>query len=563
VSDGADHHFLLVGNGGYATIQAAINAAANGDTIIVGIGTFSGATISKELTIIGQGSGAGGTIITTGASQYGFDVTGNIDATAPDSQATVTIQGFKFTGNSVGVHVSSTALLDHLVIQNSDFAGNNIHGIGTGSGAFGLDAVDIVNSTFEQNGNGASNGDGDIVLFGFTGDALIKDVTITGGANTVPTNANTGIQINGRNPSSYDVTQPIGNVVFDNVSVTGSYAKVLVYIQGYTNLDGLSFLNTGTTIVGHAGWGWALAIDPTADETSSATPGVPGEPGFFDVAAAAALAPDTVDLSHVTAASDFGQALGTVFSGTPVADHVTGTDGIDVLVGRDGDDVLNGRGGNDRIDGGAGIDTAVYSGSLIAANMVAVADADPVTAGLQAGWQVTAGAEGADLVTGVEKVNDGAGHHFLLVGNGGYATIQAAVDAAANGDTILISASTFREQVTVSGKKDITIQGAGAGQTIIESPAAASLVAHATDTNSSRPTKYAVITVIAGADVTITGLTLDGRDQGSIPSSPTNYDFLGIYVLNSNAHIDGSHRDRRARRPRRVRRAAESRHRRH
>ena len=66
----------------------------------------------------------------------------------------------------------------------------------------------------DQNGNGASNGDGDIVLFGFTGDALIKDVTITGGANTVPTNANadTGIQINGRNPSSYDVTQPIGNV---------------------------------------------------------------------------------------------------------------------------------------------------------------------------------------------------------------------------------------------------------------------------------------------------------------------------------------------------------------
>ena len=32
------------------------------------------------------------------------------------------------------------------------------------------------------------------------------------------------IQINGRDPSSYDVTQPIGNVVFDNVHVTGSYA---------------------------------------------------------------------------------------------------------------------------------------------------------------------------------------------------------------------------------------------------------------------------------------------------------------------------------------------------
>jgi hemolysin type calcium-binding protein len=119
-----------------------------------------------------------------------------------------------------------------------------------------------------------------------------------------------------------------------------------------------------------------------------------------------------------------------------------------------------------------------------------------------------------------------------------YATIQEAVDAAVNGDIVLVSAGTFREQVTVSDK-NITIQGAGAGQTIIESPAAASLVTHASDTNSSRPTKYAVITVTADADVTITGLTVDGRDQGSIPSTPTNYDFLGIYVLNSNAHIDG------------------------
>jgi RTX calcium-binding nonapeptide repeat (4 copies) len=145
--------------------------------------------------------------------------------------------------------------------------------------------------------------------------------------------------------------------------------------------------------------------------------------------------------------------------------------------------------------------------------------------------------DGGPPVTSTSDATAGVGH-LLVVGNGGYATIQAAVDAAANGDTILISAGTYREQVTVSGK-NITLQGAGAGQTIIESPDAASLVSHATDTNSTRPTKYAVITVTADADVTITGLTVDGRDQGSIPSPPTNYDFLGIYVLNSNAHIDG------------------------
>src|SRR5262245_18654835 len=119
-----------------------------------------------------------------------------------------------------------------------------------------------------------------------------------------------------------------------------------------------------------------------------------------------------------------------------------------------------------------------------------------------------------------------------------YATIQEAVDAAVSGDIVLVSAGTFREQVTVSGK-DITIQGAGAGQTIIESPDAAALVANASDSNTSRPTKYAVVTVKGDADATIIGVTVDGRDQGSIQAPPTNYDFMGIYVLNSDAHVDG------------------------
>ena len=56
----------------------------------------------------------------------------------------------------------------------------------------------------------------------------------------------------------------------------------------------------------------------------------------------------------------------------------------------------------------------------------------------------------------------------LTVGTGGtYSRIQDAVDAAVNGDTIEIAAGTYREQVTVNGK-DITLHGAGSGQTIIE-----------------------------------------------------------------------------------------------
>ena len=117
-------------------------------------------------------------------------------------------------------------------------------------------------------------------------------------------------------------------------------------------------------------------------------------------------------------------------------------------------------------------------------------------------------------------------------------SIQAAINAAHDGDTIFIAAGHFREQLTIDGKA-ITLQGAGGGQTIIESPDAAALVSNASDPNATRPTKYAVVTVKGDADVTIEGVTVDGRDQASIPNPPTNYDFLAIYVLNSDAHIDG------------------------
>ena len=374
VNDGAGHHFLLVGNGGYATIQEAVDAAVSGDTIIVGAGTFAGASISKELTLIGQG--AGQTIITaplTGlppaVTGNGFSLTGDIDSTAGDLAATVTIQGFSFVGNVVGVRVSSSTNLDHLVITNSDFHDNTSNGVGMGSGAPLLSAIDIVDSTFSHNGIVASGnstkGSGDISLFNFLGNALIKNVTVHGGDSPVanPSNANFAIQVAGYDPSSHDILHAIGNVVFDNVSVTGAYSKTLLFVQGYTDLDGLSFLNTGTNLNGSAGWGVAAQIDPTT-----------GSLVDFDAAAAAALAPSVVDLSHLTAVNNIpfasvdpthplfaynGVALGAVFYGTPVADQVTGTGGVDVMFGGDGNDTLDGGAGADTLIGGTGNDTYV------------------------------------------------------------------------------------------------------------------------------------------------------------------------------------------------------------
>jgi hypothetical protein len=175
--------------------------------------------------------------------------------------------------------------------------------------------------------------------------------------------------------------------------------------------------------------------------------------------------PVTYPVASYTGNTLTGLSLETKVTGGAANEDLThyGTNGANLIDGGAGNDSLAGGAGNDILTGGLGTDTAVYAGSLTATNIRAVIDADPTTAGNQAGWQVSAGAEGTDLLNGVESVTDGAGHHFLLVGNGGYATIQAAINAASAGDTIEVAAGTYNEHVDVN--KDVTIDGANFGVT--------------------------------------------------------------------------------------------------
>jgi pectin methylesterase-like acyl-CoA thioesterase len=52
-------------------------------------------------------------------------------------------------------------------------------------------------------------------------------------------------------------------------------------------------------------------------------------------------------------------------------------------------------------------------------------------------------------------------------GTGDYTSIQAAINAAQPGDTIVVAAGTFKESLDWEGA-DLTIRGAGAGQSIID-----------------------------------------------------------------------------------------------
>ena len=102
--------------------------------------------------------------------------------------------------------------------------------------------------------------------------------------------------------------------------------------------------------------------------------------------------------------------------------NATGNAIANVITGNAGNNVLTGGGGNDTLVGGAGTDTAAYTATITAASVTSDGAGHFVVA--------AGGSEGTDTLSGIEKI-DGAGTaNILLVGNGGYATIQAAIAAA-------------------------------------------------------------------------------------------------------------------------------------
>jgi parallel beta-helix repeat protein len=88
-----------------------------------------------------------------------------------------------------------------------------------------------------------------------------------------------------------------------------------------------------------------------------------------------------------------------------------------------------------------------------------------------------------------------------------FPTIQAAVEAAASGDTVSVKSGTYTEEVVIT--KDLDLRGAGAGSTVIKSPA--TLTPYAFDTRRTPPTPFtAIVRVAHGAHVRISGLTVSG-----------------------------------------------------
>ncbi len=232
-------------------------------------------------------------------------------------------------------------------------------------------------------------------------------------------------------------------------------------------------------------------------------------------------------------ASAVGNAL--AINGDVGNDNLTGTAFGDTIDGGEGDDALTGGAGNDLLVGGNGGDTAIMSEVLTIASFTVIADVDAATAGDQAGWSVVAGTEGTDMVSGVEAVqggdSDGAGGvsgRFLLVGSGGFASIQAAVDAANDGDTIIVAEGSYAGQIIID--KDITLTGAGDATVLT---GGAGLL----DAGNFQGNRAAIIMVTGGANATIQNIQIDGEGRGS-DIDVAGAEFHGIAFINAGGTVD-------------------------
>lgn len=200
----------------YTSIQAAVTAAAVGDTVSVAAGNYQeSVTVSKGITIVGAGSGtdpASATVLS--------GTTGNGLALSGTDGSPVVVKDLRVTGFANGIAAGS-----YVTLTNVSSSGNTNYGINLNSGTTNLS---IAGSSFENNKVGLKLGSG----------ASASNITVTGSSfnnNTLQgwysDNNTSGSQLtdvsitdssfNG-NPDKGFYTEKLSNATFTNVTFNNS-----------------------------------------------------------------------------------------------------------------------------------------------------------------------------------------------------------------------------------------------------------------------------------------------------------------------------------------------------
>ncbi|PWR01071.1 hypothetical protein DKT77_18880, partial [Meridianimarinicoccus roseus] len=544
---------INVANGGQ--IQIAIDSASAGDTIVVPTGTYAeNLTIDKELTFTVSGPGqaviqpASGTAVTLGAGIVGA----------------VSFDGFDLSGqgtSSVGINAVPGATADLSFINGaiSGFTNRGIYSTDDANPAApALTGLTLTGVAFSDNGTGSGN-TADVKLFGFDGDASFDTVTFTGvdplSVTTATGRPDSAVEIIGAlgapgNANLPIATSPsIGTVSFSDVTVSGGYHKNPIALFNFADLNGLSIAGT-TTGIDLSGadsiWGPLFNIDGIT--------GAQVDASGFDLVFPVGYGGPVTELQAEKSIQDGGAAVDTTITGTDGDDSIHGKGGNDTLIGGGGNDILFGGNkpgqefdageGNDRLIGGlgddeyvggVGTDTAVIAdggGAAVTLGDFTVTGASVDGSGAFSGQ--IAGPDGTETLSGIEVIEvTNTGSSTFLVYDG--MSIQAAIDAASHGDTILVGAGDYSaEGKILITDKALSISGALAGV----SPTGDNWAGQAPGSE----------TIIDGFTLTGTGgLSLDGvRLLGTGPESGNGLSGIQAYssgdlsVVNSVIQVDGS-----------------------
>lgn len=345
------------GRGDFETIQEAVDAAVDGDRIIIDRGVYEESVeVDKSLDIRGSGNG---TIVDPGGAGNGFTITGDYDDIRIEN---LQIRNADDDGIEVRDAEIERIILDDLLIRDSDVNGFDLN---TGNNAE-VDYVEITDSTFIGNGSPQTfSGDGDILFFQYEGDALLKNLTVRGVDDADGAGEN-GIQF-------IDNDSSIGNVTLEQIRVSGEYAKTGVAIYNYDDVDNLTM--QGVRVTADTGFNAAVNFDGIGDDIDFTNlrqfAGVRGGQDPLSIQGDGSnqtlKGTDRGDFIRGRGGDDTLSGEGgndTIVgdnggSGTG-NDDISGGDGRDTILGEDGDDNIAGDGGNDLLNGGGGDDDFVF-----------------------------------------------------------------------------------------------------------------------------------------------------------------------------------------------------------
>ncbi|MFV2064158.1 MAG: right-handed parallel beta-helix repeat-containing protein, partial [Chloroflexota bacterium] len=428
------------GSGDFTTVRAAVDAAADGDTIFIEPGTYDESIgVDKSLSFIGGGNVAADVVIRAAASEpqalrvEGADVTLRrlaIERADPDDavetpsginilRGSIEIDDVEFLGipdascglrsDAGNIFVGEGESVDvRVTVRDSRFGGSGADAIGICAGTIG--SVTIERSSFEGLG------------LGLEGEAAEYDIT------------DSTFRSNGIGLSA------IGDVSIRNNAFLGNREGAISNGNGERNdviIEGNDFVENGTAVrVGDRGWfqvkGNSFAGGQVGVRFSDGAPGSIVENDFRDLESSAIESRSAGPLIDGNTIS--GGLVGIVLRASDswlMGNTIEGVRGTAIAVDASSDPKVV---GNKLCDNGVGLDIPQGVGSTIGGNSTCT-DAENRT------WNVA---------------QDGSGD---------FTTIGDAVDAAIDGDVVLVQPGIYDESIVVG--KDVSITGQPDGSEVV------------------------------------------------------------------------------------------------